>query len=1810
MAKKAPLAEGGPNDGSPYPAGPSTEKSPASSTKIVKPTILFQTAGGMEIFKRKLQPSQSFESVLASAVEKLDPRWTPKQFRISHVRSDDREVDLIDEYDYASFQRRALDNPSARYTIKIYLPGNDPAPTTSTITPPVALDHRPESPMSAGPSTYDANLFETPKRKPTKDKKGKRKAEEAGAVEMEEQNSVNQIRKSDTSDAEIPTSLNQSGTPSSAIPKSAKKKKKKQKNKDSLPGPAQSPTTSSSFNAPAPSDSAQASLTPSTLSKGSTRRKRKRDSILPDAALAAPPKSDELAIASESEKVDRMRTSKSPEKKRQRKSKTPHPPTIRPPPAFQINLSSATSSAPSPYTHLNKYRPVTPSPLGRLATPSTPSVDGDAEENLSEQPEPLVLPLKERKKLSKKGKTQIPNSDHDEVVDDIEQESLQTATHGNETTAELHAQTGKGKQTKKARTPKPKAKLPQDAQEAPDSGLNEETPARSGIVATEEGPLASEQDKKVVKKTKAKKAKDTVVSDIPVDESDHTVTPAKKASKKAGPPVEEVVSQTPDIPSSDGDTPPNGEADVASSSRKPTKKRLNKDVSAAAVVAVQPAEASTNLSEDESTPITKSTKASKAKTVTRRRKDSEAEAFADQAHAENFLMDHTAMEADREDSDMPTQASPEATDSAVSKPDTGTPHAVVSRFISLSHPYIYHVRPNDPKPFITSRYNSSSLDSRSNQKIYGQSKSAIVSVEHDESSKAGDTSLEEEEVAPSPAEKAAESRSSSKPTSIRSDLSTMDTSKITQHLTPDYQKQLQQRGQCVICNGPSHLQKDCPEVLQGLDRLRELLEERKAQRKSALRNTSIEHIQNWIDRLDRIASQVKGHKSNIKSHKPVPLDLPDNPARGSVPTPARAKEKTIAEATSPVASEVIIPESVEQEDTEVTAVATTSTSPLMDTVPVEESSTAETPYPSKSSTEGSSSSLALDAVPPSARAQSTPPDSAEPSVASQSPTSDPSVSPEPTDMTTQQTVQSPARDHSAPPIYLKALASKAGSVSGLSVSDAVIETGSSASESEDEEDESGSGSESESEDGSDDDTPSRNSRSRSSGSVSRSPSPTFVKHTDSLDPPSLDAFMSMPLSQKLRRRARQSAAGMQDVEMAEEIEEESDTESTPERQLPAASFAARGRAGSESSVGEFADEKSDEDYDMDEDEVMPFTQMHDLAAVGEDAQTESIENTTLPEAISNQPSKSPAHPAIEPSSRRSFADLAGGTSPSPIIAEFPGSIALQEAIDEDAAADRITGADELAETSDARRRHENPQGLMSPPSSPGGDVQDNLPEPMPATQLINGDNSQMELTPQPVKGRVTRGLAKASTLAPPVELASSASQPVPFSPPRRRHTRSMSREPTAEPPSPRVTTRRVSSSQPNPSSRFRSKSPSSNVPVRRSARGTTPSSQIDELMSSPLPHPRRSSRRGTTPLNSSQMDQLQSSPPNAVKTPAPIPEEDESEAEDIQVATQQTPNGSKAPLVPETQESEPRRIGLRSSTSNLFMSPGSQLPQTQAYNIYPNLPSSETGVSVDETPKALGMPNGVAESPLSARKANGSSRKSSLRFTSPVLEEQEEERTDQVKDSQPHQEDESDIELGHEPKTQANGQGTRGVVDRVSENGSESSSDESDDIPPPIIGKSTLRSSKSTSSLYPALPLPKFASSQPAPITNGHIHHAHTIPTLSSLSKDVLRNRSSFGFPSSQPNLSTRAQSRMSLPAQSSLNGNGLGRSRSSYGLSHSQPAPAAQSDSSSGSGTDSDSSEEEKTPANMKNRISRGAAAKPKVRRRASQGDVLGAGW
>lgn len=602
---------------------------------------------------------------------------------------------------------------------------------------------------------------------------------------------------------------------------------------------------------------------------------------------------------------------------------------------------------------------------------------------------------------------------------------------------------------------------------------------------------------------------------------------------------------------------------------------------------------------------------------------------------------------------------------------------------------------------------------------------------------------------------------------------------------------------CVICGElNSHLQKDCPAVAAGVEKLKERLEVRRAdlvqlrkegknRRQSDMKGLDeasdygCQAIKSWIQRLTNIAAKVNGTESPAKSMAATPQ------------SPATVAVKTPVPVTPATAEEPIVIDDDEEEDEE-----------------DEEDEDKEA--------DGTSSAASSRASSPNSSAASTP------------------------------VVVAPETPFYPATIHLKALARprRPGSMSGLSVSDAVIETGDSGSESEE------SGSENENE------------------SLSGASSDNSSSDDEDVDPAELmRRVMNKPLSSRQRQRARLSAASMHHVEEASASDIESDEE-LPQHALQ--------RRGSDSSIGDFEDETTkaahsdaeseSEGEDTKDAKAALLNSVADATMVVEEASDVEVEEVEVEEAeqsdveelpqpsqpaevvepvddlepiVTDQPADEAADeamdvdetvpepeveatpkkvaaadhssPATERRASRGFNNLIPN---SPVLEEFPGDIALREAIEEDAPINRDTTptpepeSDDLhatqvdvmqleslqpsqveqpqAETEEEQEPEPEPvkpapkrrgRPPKNPPSSP---LKVPASQPTPSRSLRAASREPAPLPasqPETRSGRVTRSRGT---------LASSVAQP-PAPPATRRRTRAASKEPPATP----ATTRRT-----------------------------------------------------------------------------------------------------------------------------------------------------------------------------------------------------------------------------------------------------------------------------------------------------------------------------------------------------------------------------------------------------------------------------------
>ncbi|ODO11725.1 hypothetical protein I350_00509 [Cryptococcus amylolentus CBS 6273] len=912
--------------------------------------------------------------------------------------------------------------------------------------------------------------------------------------------------------------------------------------------------------------------------------------------------------------------------------------------------------------------------------------------------------------------------------------------------------------------------------------------------------------------------------------------------------------------------------------------------------------------------------------------------------------------------------------------------------------------------------------------------------------------------------------------------------------------------ECIICQGLSHPQVECEVVKAGIPRLRQVLAVRCTEENS---EAAVKAIEMWIQRLGRVANAVTG--ASPKPSTPKRVD--------SRSTTAPAKNSTVTSHDAPTSNRKAVSES---------SASDVSKSPTPPPVP-------PTPLPE------------------------------------------------------------------LPPIYHKALSRKAGPGSAISVSDAVIETGSSASDTESEsESDSGSsfGDEGSRSDGSTRSTRARSSSassSSSSGSSRDSPSPP-PPDLSYLDPgAALRHFLTAPLSQKQRRAARDSAAHMQAPGIDDEDEPQvaSDVDSEEERRANGSFH--RGKDDDEESLvdgyGLDEDEKEDESVvdeeehrnsvpvvtpneepgqgderaksveDIEESEsfetpVAVATQVEDIEQESEPMDIDTVtqfpsQEVAIDGNIQTPPDSSQLLQTFE-SSRQSFSDLAALASPGAPPNELPGDIAIRDTIDEEDPSQRVARDEPSIEIHISSSNN----GPMSPPASAPLPLEE---DSLPATQMI--PETQLEAVTPTARSLTTRRSTRQSSRQPSMELERSpdlrpavtfqvshvrnggaSSPPLDLPPssyplnsqpdiapptPSRRRLRSASRDPPPPEaaPAPRSRSTRSSSRQLEVPS-------TPQPPVRRSTRRTaSQSNDVQASQPEPAPVPtRRSSRRQTTPLASSQVDQLDPSSPPANQ--AEVVEESP-----LFIAETQ-PNGSQG----ESQESQTQKdIGRfwkygGSQESPLFMSQGSQYPQTQAYNIYPTLESSDT----DATPKAK---NAVPESSPTDH-IGDARRNGTLRMGSPIIEEEEEEEKEE---GASHKDDDGRTPTGEDQSM-------------------EQESDASDDEVPINSIPIPRPASQPSQSLYPTLkPLPHPAS------------QGSSFPTLSSLPRDVLRGFTSmFASPSKpQPESSNKGQSTMRDVAEQ-MQGVGGNDSESE---------------------TSGDSSEEEQQPEKLRGRFAGTKAKKAKAK-------------
>ncbi|KAK4689730.1 hypothetical protein P7C73_g379, partial [Tremellales sp. Uapishka_1] len=740
---------------------------------------------------------------------------------------------------------------------------------------------------------------------------------------------------------------------------------------------------------------------------------------------------------------------------------------------------------------------------------------------------------------------------------------------------------------------------------------------------------------------------------------------------------------------------------------------------------------------------------------------------------------------------------------------------------------------------------------------------------------------------------------------------------------------LTRKGTCAICGEePHHLQKDCPKVKAGVEVLKELLEVKKSEKPDSMREASIEAMENWIERLTKLASKVSGKAV------PVPMTPPPRPR-----TPSPGVAQPAARESSPVV------------------------------------------------------------VPPIADVRT------------------------------------------LPSIYLKALAKprRPGSLSGLSASDALIETGDSDSEGSGIEEEGGKttrftkrgSSSSDSRRSSSPSSSISDSESRS-GSDAASDSENESISGDNDGPMDSQAllqhFLTKPLSQQQKRQARKSAAAMPSGFVEESLEEVQETDEDNDNEEGERRLREARRQRSESSIGDFGGEEGtnkssvESDVEMtqeppvvdsilevkmadereegvgDAEQTLAVSKEKDSCEDGQDGEESGVPKAKLPEDVvmsaaeddekhdaeseddedaqegseetvgqierehtPEVPTRIP--PTESPSKSRSFVDLDGMVAPAPQVEAFEGVMALREGIEEDGRPENDVFNPDVTKNNTHRISQ---GGLPSPPTSTDADAEDTTTPTQVVSSLPTRRTTRgtQKLAPPPeiqeamqTPKRSTRQLRSSSRELPPARVtrATSATQDG-----QRSVVEIPAANKTPVPPSPRGRRSKATSSQVDEieSSQIRLPSPvaeemEEGTPVKANGRPTRAavrkaSQQTrhsgseggeDSLPSQPITRGRRASSRIAS---SAQVDQLASSQP---RHPSPIPETPPpSSYVHFNPTSPILPPSS--PPITETQTLPSSRVLGRRLTdeSPLFGTQPTQMAATQVYNLHPSslVPDSES----------------------------------------------------------------------------------------------------------------------------------------------------------------------------------------------------------------------------------------------------------------------------
>lgn len=358
---------------------------------------------------------------------------------------------------------------------------------------------------------------------------------------------------------------------------------------------------------------------------------------------------------------------------------------------------------------------------------------------------------------------------------------------------------------------------------------------------------------------------------------------------------------------------------------------------------------------------------------------------------------------------------------------------------------------------------------------------------------------------------------------------------------------------CIIClQTPSHFQKDCPEVKAGLDNLRYLLVARQDQQSSVRDGEdgstfaeSVALIEVWIRRFTEIANKVEGVSKESAFKPRSPFKVMGTKTGQTIDLNAPTKSSGLIKGKP---KEAAIPPPA--------PAATTDTDVIMASPePVAGTASNDEPTPEETSSAANGASPDNDHTTPS------PPE----------PVPDTQIS-------------------SLPAIHLKAMlkmqkSRRPGSLSGLSVSDAFIETEPS-DESSSDSDEDGGADQDDDDDARSDagsEVSSSSSMLSSSSAVSSDSDNTTASATSRVPMPTnpsnaISYSLTRELSEREKKKARLSAAKMvpvaYDAQSLVDDDGDGDVDEPSEPLSPVKPRLTYARAGSESSIGDFGDDTS------------------------------------------------------------------------------------------------------------------------------------------------------------------------------------------------------------------------------------------------------------------------------------------------------------------------------------------------------------------------------------------------------------------------------------------------------------------------------------------------------------------------------------------------------------------------------------------------------------------------------------------------------------